>query len=150
MNLLSKSKVSIEETDHVLRRVDDRTIHDDGRISSRLFFDRKAQPSVHLERLAILSEIKREHPETLFWVRIHVGRIQRENLGVVVYNPTSLDDSHCLILNLQIETTSLSKSQVNKKKHEQSYGLLRIVAEKVELLKEGKVVSPLYIRPVAS
>jgi hypothetical protein len=150
VNLSIKPIVSIKDTDHVLRRVDARNRHEDGRISSKLFLDREAQPSVHLERLAVLSNIKRDHPETMFWARINVGRIYRENLGEVVHTPTPSDYSHCLILNPEIETSSLSKNQVRKKKLEQSIGLLNIVTEKVELMNGEILVSPFRVRNVAT
>ncbi|MGC8605867.1 MAG: hypothetical protein ACP5VS_19550 [Desulfomonilaceae bacterium] len=129
-----------------MRRVDARNRHEDGRISSKLFLDRGAQPSVHLERFAILRDIKRDRPETLFWLRINVGKIHREGLGKVTHKPTSSDYSHCLIYNPEIEGIPLKNSQINKRKYKQSIGLLNIVTEKVELSNGDKVVSPFNTR----
>lgn len=141
MKFLSKSKILIQEMDHVLRRVNPRSFDENGRICSRLFHDPEVRPSVHLERLANLNDILLRFSDTLFWVRINVEKIQKEDLGVVVYNPTT-DSSHCLILNLIIETTFLSKNQVQTKKKEQARKLLKFVTEKVELQDGEKVVSP--------
>lgn len=89
--------VSIDDSDHVLRRVYPEGVGDDGHLKSTCFSDRDDCPSCHLERLTSPEIVTAAHPGVTLLARLNVGEIRRLGLDVR-YQPTSEDGSHCVIV----------------------------------------------------